>query len=430
MSVLFTEKCFIVKIKPANMKEALEDAHWISAMHEELFQFLRNDVWELVPRHEAHNVIGTKWIYKNKSDEHGNVIRNKARLVAHGYSLVEGVEFEETFEPVARLETIILLLCLACLMEFKLFQMDVKSVFLNGITEEEVYMQQPKGFIDVDHPKHVFKLKKALHGLKQAPRAWYERLTMFWIENDYSRGGVDNTLFIKREKTQIMIAQIYVNDIVFGGCQTKCSKAKRTPTATHVKAGKDEGVIPVDTSTYISMIGSLLYLTPSRPDISYSVGVCAKFQANPKESHLNHVNRVIKYVHGITDYGILYTFDTNSAHVGYCDASWAGSAEDRRLYTTNVDEENAEEYSINQGVLTLYCDNLSAINISKNPTHHSRTKHIDIRHHFVRDLVEDKVLALEHVSTYRQIADIFTKALNASQFESLRSSLGLCMMDK
>src|ERR1044072_6751740 len=209
--------CFISKVEPKNIKEALQDEYWINAMQDELSQFKRNEVWNLVPRPKGVNVIGTKWIFKNKSDEVGNVTRNKARLVAQGYTQVEGVDFDETFAPVARLESIRLLLGVAYLMKFRLYQMDVKSAFLNGYLNEEVYVEQPKGFVDPSHPEHVYKLRKTLYGLKQAPRAWYERLTEFLMNQGYSKGGIDKTLFVKNSKGKLMIAQIYVDDIVFGG---------------------------------------------------------------------------------------------------------------------------------------------------------------------------------------------------------------------
>ncbi|MCH89716.1 retrovirus-related pol polyprotein from transposon tnt 1-94 [Trifolium medium] len=158
--------CFVSKIEPKNVKEALQDEYWINAMQEELTQFERNEVWDLVPRPDGINIIGTKWIYRNKSDEKCTVTRNKARLVAQGYTQIEGVDFDETFAPVARLESIRLILGLACVLKFKLFQIDVKSAFLNGYLHEEVYVEQPKGFTDPNHPNHVYKLKKALYGLK------------------------------------------------------------------------------------------------------------------------------------------------------------------------------------------------------------------------------------------------------------------------
>ena len=214
---IVSNSCFVSKFEPKNVKEALTDEFWIEAMQEELNQFKRSEVWDLVPRPDDINVIGTKWIYKNKSDKNGTVTRNKARLFAQGYTQVENLDFDETFAPVARLESTRLLLGVACILKFKLFQLDVKSAFLNGYLHEEVYVEQPKGLIDPSFPDHVYKLKKALYGLKQAPKAWYERLTKLLINQGYKKGGTDKTLFVKEVKGRLMIAQIYVDDIVFGG---------------------------------------------------------------------------------------------------------------------------------------------------------------------------------------------------------------------
>ena len=161
-------------------------------------------------------MIGTKWIFKNKSNEHGTVIRNKSRLITQGYTQVEGVDFDETFAPVARLESIRILLAIASHLNFKLYQMDVKSAFLNGMLQEEVYVEQPKGFIDPHRPDDVYKLKRALYGLKQAPRAWYDRLTAYLTEHGFKRGSADTTLFIRKDKNSFIVAQIYADDIVFG----------------------------------------------------------------------------------------------------------------------------------------------------------------------------------------------------------------------
>ncbi|CAM9000587.1 unnamed protein product [Rhodiola kirilowii] len=399
--------------------------------------------------------------------------------------------------------------------------MDVKSAFLNGFLNEEVYVAQPKGFEDPHHPASVYRLKKALYGLKQAPRAWYERLTVFLVDHGYVRGRVDKTLFIKHIRSDFIIAQIYVDDIVFGSNTQKLvdqfvgqmqkefkmsmvgemnyflglqvtqkddgifisqsmyaknlikkfdlekASHKRTLAATHLKITKDDAGTKVDQMLYRSMIGSLLYLTAIIPDIAYAIGVCARYQEDPKESHLLQVKRIVKYVCGTVNFGIWYTKDTNPHLVGFCDADWAGNAEDRKstsggcfflgnnlvswfskkqnsilLSTAEAEyiaagscctqllwmKQMLSEYGVEQKEMIMYCDNMSAISISKNPVQHSRTKHIDIRHHFIRELVEQKVVSLQHVTTDKQLAVIFTKPLDDAQFETLRSSLGLCVV--
>ncbi|KAL0560235.1 hypothetical protein IC582_000635 [Cucumis melo] len=243
--------------------------------------------------------------------------------------------------------------------------MDVKSVFLNGYLNEEVYVAQPKGFVDSEHPKHVYKLNKALYGLKQAPRAWYDRLTVYLRGKGYSRGEIDKTLFIHRKSDQLLVAQIYIGDIIFGGfpqdllscfqglqikqkndgifiSQEKYARNmvkkfgleqarnKRTPAATHVKLTKDTEGAEVDHKLYRSIVGSLLYLTASRPDIAYAVGICACYQVDLHITHLEAVKRILKYVHGTSDFGMMYSYDTTLTLVGYCDADWAGSVDDRK----------------------------------------------------------------------------------------------------
>ncbi|KAL4384369.1 hypothetical protein GQ457_15G012400 [Hibiscus cannabinus] len=184
---------FISCIEPKNINEALNDDYWLLAMQDGLNQFERSKVWTLVERPNDKSTIGTKWVFRNKLDESGNIVRNKARLVAQGYTQEEGIDFDKTYAPVARMEAIRMLLAFACHHEFKLFQMDVKSAFLNGFINEEVYVEQPPGFEDPKFSNHVFKLSKALYGLKQAPRAWYERLSTFLVEKGFSKGKVDTT---------------------------------------------------------------------------------------------------------------------------------------------------------------------------------------------------------------------------------------------
>ncbi|KAL3533292.1 hypothetical protein ACH5RR_006813 [Cinchona calisaya] len=193
-------------------------------MQDELSQFEKNNVWTLVERPSSHPVIGTKWVFRNKLNDKGEIIRNKARLVAKGYAQEEGIDFDETFAPVARLESIRMFLAFACFNNFKLFQMDVKSAFLNGFIDQEVFVEQPPGFENKNLPNYVFKLSKALYGLKQAPRAWYERLSGFLTENGFKRGVVDTTLFTKTDSNGLLIVQIYVDDIIFGATNESLCK--------------------------------------------------------------------------------------------------------------------------------------------------------------------------------------------------------------
>ncbi|GKA15227.1 retrovirus-related pol polyprotein from transposon TNT 1-94 [Tanacetum coccineum] len=190
---------FLTVVEPKMYKDALTQSCWIEAMQEELNEFERLEVWELVPRPDKVMVITLKWIYKVKLDELGGILKNKARLVARGYRQEEGIDFEESFAPVARLEAIRIFLAFAAHMNMVVYQMDVKTAFLNGNLREEVYVSQPDGFVDPDNPNHVYKLKKALYGLKQAPRAWYDMLSSFLISQDFSKGSVDPTLFIRKE---------------------------------------------------------------------------------------------------------------------------------------------------------------------------------------------------------------------------------------
>ena len=208
--------CYLSQCKPKQVDKPLQNADWVNSMHEELHQFVRNDVWELVHRPKDINVIGTKWIFKNKSNEHGTVIRNKSRLVAQGYTQVEGINFDEIFAPIARFEFIRILLAIASHLNFKLYQMDVKSSFLNEMLQEEVYVKQPKGFVDPHRSDDVYKLKRALYGLKQAPQTWYDRLTTYLTEHGFKKGFADTTLFIRNDKNSFVVTQIYVDDIVFG----------------------------------------------------------------------------------------------------------------------------------------------------------------------------------------------------------------------
>ncbi|GJS87583.1 putative ribonuclease H-like domain-containing protein, partial [Tanacetum coccineum] len=208
--------CFLSQNEPKKISEALEDESWVDAMQEELLQFKIQKVWILVDLPYGKKAIGTKWVYRNKKDERGVVVRNKARLVAQGHRQEEGIDYDEVFAPVARIEAIRIFLAFASYMGFIVYQMDVKSAFLYGKINEEVYVSQPPGFIDPKYPKKVYKVVKALYGLHQAPRAWYATLSIFLLKNGYRRGTIDKNLFIKKDKNNIMLVQVYMDDIIFG----------------------------------------------------------------------------------------------------------------------------------------------------------------------------------------------------------------------
>ncbi|GJS23985.1 retrovirus-related pol polyprotein from transposon TNT 1-94 [Tanacetum coccineum] len=206
---------FLTAVEPKTYKDALTQSCWIEATQEELNEFERLKVWELVPRPDKFMVITLKWIYKVKLDKLGGILKNKARLLARGYRQEKRIDFEESFSPVARLEAIRIFLAFAAYMNMVVYQMDVKTAFLNGNLREEVYVSQLDGFVDPDNPNHVYKLKKALYGLKQAPRAWYDMLSSFLISQDFSKGSVDPTLFIRKEGKELLLVQVYVDDIIF-----------------------------------------------------------------------------------------------------------------------------------------------------------------------------------------------------------------------
>ncbi|GJR00338.1 retrovirus-related pol polyprotein from transposon TNT 1-94 [Tanacetum coccineum] len=371
-------------IEPKNVKEAIQDESWTMVMQEELNQFKTNDVWSFVPPTDNQTIIATKWVFKNKLDENGVVSRNKARLVTQWYHQQEGIYFDETYAPVARLESIRILLSYACASDFKLFQMDVKSTFLNGFINEEVYVAQPPSFVDFEKPNHVFKLKKALYGLKQELKAWYNRLKAFLIDHMYTIGLVDNTLFTKKKYSHIIIVQIYVDDIIFGStCQDLCddfskimydefeiimmdklnfflglqikqledgiffkqskyikemlmkfgledSKPIKIPMSSKTKLTRDEDRKSVDDTKYRGMIGSLLYLTASRQNIMFSVCLCARFQEVPKTSHLEAVKRMFRYIKGITHLGLWYPKGTGVETIVYIVFDHTGDYVDRK----------------------------------------------------------------------------------------------------
>ncbi|GJX35189.1 putative ribonuclease H-like domain-containing protein, partial [Tanacetum coccineum] len=473
MTTSYSEQGFL---KPKRVSKALSDPAWVEAMQEELLQFKLQKVWILVDLPKGHRAIGTKWVYKNKKDERGIVIRNKARLVAQGHTQEEGIDYDEVFAPVARIKAIRIFLAYASYMGFMVYQMDVKSAFLYGQIKEEVYVCQPPGFEDPDHPDKVYKVVKALYGLHQAPRAWYDTLANYLLCNGFQRGKIDQTLFIKRQKGHILLVQIYVDDIIFGSTKKElCDefeklmkdkfqmssmgeltfflglqiqqkkkgifisqdkyvneilrkynytdvKSASTPTDLEKPLVQDGDAADVDEHLYRSMIGSLMYLTASRPDIMFAVCACARFQVSPKTSHLLAVKRIFRYLKGKPSLGLWYSKDSPLELVAYTDSDYAGATQDRKSTTggcqflgnrliswqckkqTVVATSTTEaeyvaaasccgqvlwiqnqllDYGYNFMNTVIYIDNNSTICIIENPVQHSKTKHIEIRQSFL-----------------------------------------------
>ncbi|GKA22755.1 putative ribonuclease H-like domain-containing protein [Tanacetum coccineum] len=376
--------CFLSQKEPKNVIQALADLSWIEAMQDELLQFKLQKVWTLVDLPKGNHTIKTKWVYRNKKDERGIVVRNKARLVAQGYTQEEGIDYDEVFAPVARIEAIRLFLAYASFMGFIVYHMDVKSAFLYGTIEEEVYVCQPPGFEDPQFPDKVYKVEKALYGLHQAPRAWYETLSTYLLENGYRRGTIDKTLFIKKDKGDILIVQVYVNDIIFGstkkslcvefehmmhkrfqmssmgeltfflGLQVQQKedgifisqdkyvadilkkfdfitvKTTSTPIEPNKALVKDEEADNVDVLLYRSMIGSLMYKTASMPDITFAVCACARFQVTPKVSCLQAVKRIFRYLKGQPKLGLWYLRDFTFDLEAFFDSDYASASLDRK----------------------------------------------------------------------------------------------------
>ncbi|WVZ51786.1 hypothetical protein U9M48_002896 [Paspalum notatum var. saurae] len=384
--------------------------------------------------------------------------------------------------------------------------MDVKSTFLNGFIEEEVYVRQPPGFESARFPDWVYKLRKTLYGLKQAPRAWYARLKSFLLKSGFVMGSVDKNLFLLSHGGDTLIVQIYVDDIIFGGSshalvssfaeqmsrefemslmgelqfflgmqikqgpegtfvhQAKYtrgilkkfemgdSKPMTTPMSTNTALDADEDGEAVDQKEFRGMIGSLLYLTATRPDIQFAVCLCARYQASPRTSHRQAVKRIFRYLKFTPELGLWYSSGSSPFLKGFSDADHAGCRIDRKstsgtcqlLGTSLVSwssrkqasvslsrvhsccsqllwmKATLSDFSLRFGKIPLLVDSTSAISVAKNPVLHSRTKHIEVRLHFLRDHYEKGDIDLVHVASENQLADIFTKPLEFGAFVRLR----------
>ncbi|GJR76217.1 putative ribonuclease H-like domain-containing protein [Tanacetum coccineum] len=426
-------------IQTSRMTKSTSEQGFFSA--EELLQFKLQQVWILVDLPIRKRVIGTKWVFRNKKDERGIMIRNKARLVSQ----------------------------------------DVKSAFLYGTIEEEVYVSQPPGFKDPNHPDKVYKVVKALYGLHQAPRAWYETLANYLLGNGFKRGKIDQTLFIKKQKAYILLIRVYVDDIIFGSTNKElCTAFEKLMkdnqdkyvveilkkfNYTDVKSAstlidlekplvKDGDADDVDVHLYRSMIGSLMYLTAYMPYIMFAVCLCARFQVTPKTSHLLAVKRIFRYLKGKPTLSLWYSRDSPFELVAYTDSDYVGATQDRKSTTVGCQflgnrliswqckkqtevatsttkaeyvaaasccrqvlwiQNQLLDYGYNFMNTVINIDNNSTICIIENPVQHSKTKHIEIRHHFIRDCNAKKLIQMVKIDTEHNVADLLTKGFDAGR---------------
>ncbi|GJR45074.1 putative ribonuclease H-like domain-containing protein [Tanacetum coccineum] len=434
---------------------------WVKAMQEELLQFKIQKVWTLVNLPYGKKAISTKWVYRKKKDERGMVVRNKARLVAQGYKQEEGIDYDEVFAPVAKIEAIRLFLAYASFMNFLVYQMDVKSAFLYDTNENEVYVSQPPGFVDPEFLEKVYKVEKALYGLHQAPRAWYETLSTYLLDNGFYRRQIDKTLFIKRVKGDILLVQVYIDDIIFGstkkslcidfkqimhkrfqmssigeltfflGLQVKQKedgifisqdkyvgeilkkfgfssiRTASTPMETNKALTKDEDGEDVDVCLYRSMIGSLMYLTSSRPDIMFSVSFSDSDYAGASLDRKSTTGgcqflglRLISWQ--CKKQTVVANSTTEAEYIA------ASQCCGQVLWIQN----QFLDYGYNFMQTKIHVDNDSAICVVKNPVYHSKTKHIEIRHHFIRDSYEKILIEMVKIHTDNNVVDLLTKAFD------------------
>ena len=394
------DDCLVVSSEmeePKTVHEALngeQSSQWREAMESEYSSLLMNDTWDLVPQPEGQNIVGSRWVLKVKRDENGSVDRFKARLVAQGYSQVRGVDYDEVFSPVARNTSVRSLLALANAHDLEVHQMDVKTAFLNGSLDCDIYMSQPEGFVDPDRPNHVCKLKKSIYGLKQSARCWNTTLDEYLKSVGYRKGNADGCIYVKSMKVvnghiSFVILGVYVDDIIPVSNDTALLKAEKAalcerfemvdqgeihyllgmsikrdresrtltisqpnyvekvlrkfgmenckPVSTPLEPGRRFQQLspndePFDVQTYQQAIGSLTYVsTATRPDIAAAVGVLSQYMSKPSKDHWTGVKRILRYLKGTLKYGLKFSVHEEEPELfGYSDADWAGDVDTRR----------------------------------------------------------------------------------------------------
>ncbi|KZV47100.1 retrovirus-related Pol polyprotein from transposon TNT 1-94, partial [Dorcoceras hygrometricum] len=509
---------------PVTFEDAMQETKWRNAMDAEIAAIEKNNTWTLTELPQGQKTIGVKWIYKTKMKENGEVDKFKARLVAKGYKQEYGVDYKEVFAPVARHDTIRLVIALAAQYSWPIFQLDVKSAFLHGDLEEQVYIDQPPGYIKIGNEHKVYKLKKALYGLKQAPRAWYSRIETYFLKTGFKKCPYEHTLFTKFEDDgKMLIVCLYVDDLSFTGndvsmfedfkesmmvefdmsdlgkmhyflgievvqstggifisqkkyiqellCRfhmEKCNAAN-TPVELGLKLTRYCEGKKIDSTVFKQIVGSLMYLTATRPDIMYSVSLISRYMENPTEVHLLAAKRILRYLQGTQKLSLYYKKGEKADLIAFCDSDYAGDQDDRKstsgyvfllgsaavswsskkqsivtLSTTEAEFVAATSCACQaiwlkkiltdlkfktHGPTVIYCDNNSAIKLSKNPVLHGRSKHIDVKYHFLRDLTRNGTLDLIYCRSEDQVADMFTKSLKLPAFQKLRDCLGMCTLE-
>ena len=506
-----------VKI-PKDWREAKNDPKWHEAMREELSALEKNQTWDLVKLPAGKRVVTCKWVFTVKQTPEGKVERCKARLVARGYSQTYGIDYDETFAPVAKMSTVRILISCATNFGWPLHQLDVKNAFLHGDLQEEVYMEVPPGWSKPEASGMVCKLKKSLYGLKQSPRAWFDRFRWALCDMGYKQCNGDHTLFYRHLGRKITMLAVYVDDIIITGdneAEIECLKKNlskqfevkdlgqlryflgieiaRSPKGIFLSQRKyvldllsETGMLgcrpastpidpnhklcaesgdPVNKESYQKLVGKLIYLCHTRPDISYAVSVVSRYMHDPRSGHLDAVNRILKYLKGSPGKGLMFKSHGHLNVEGYCDADWASSLDDRRSTSgycvfvggnlvswrskkqpvVSRSTAEAEYRAMSQGLCEilwvrnllselkvlrkgpsmLHCDNKSAISIANNPVQHDRTRHIEIDRFFIKEKIDDGVIVLGHVTSNEQVADCLTKGLGLKQCELSCNKMGM-----
>ncbi|GKB28168.1 retrovirus-related pol polyprotein from transposon TNT 1-94 [Tanacetum coccineum] len=448
---------------PTTFREAAGHLRWKEAMDAELASIKKNQTWSLV------------------------ILPDGAKAI--GYAQEYGIDYTEVFAPVARMNTVRMIIAMAAQRGWGIHQLDVKSAFLHGELNEDVFVEQPQGYEVAGKEHMVYKLHKALYGLKQAPRAWFSRIEAYFTQEGFESSISEQTLFIKRIRGKILIVSIYVDDLLFTGdddellYEFKQKYAAKvierfgmqnfnsvcSPIVPGQKIGRDEAGVKVDSTLYKQMVGSLMYLTATRPDLMYVVCLISRFMANPTQLHFAVVKRIMRYLKGTMEYGIWYKNEGRTGVVGYTDSDYAGDIDDSKstsgyvflmgggavawssrkqpivtLSTTEAEYIAAatcacqaiwmrrvlKEIGYDQGgEMVLLCDNTSTIKLSKNAVLHGRSKHIRVRYHFLRDLVKEGVIKLVYCHTEEQLADIMTKPLKMVTFQRIREAFGMCILN-